>query len=129
MREQSGLARSTVPAWDLPTRLFKWTLVLLVLLGWVSHRYGDVTLTWHTWNGYAVLILLVFRLLWGVFGSSTARFSTWVPRPRAVVCGRVGGGVGSPPPRLPPGGPPAGSRTALRARSLGPQPPPAVSRA
>jgi cytochrome b len=75
----------TVAAWDLPTRLFKWTLVLLVLLGWVSHRYGDVTLTWHTWNGYAVLILLVFRLLWGVFGSSTARFSTWVPRPRAVL--------------------------------------------
>jgi cytochrome b len=75
----------TVAAWDLPTRLFKWTLVLLVLLGWVSHRYGDVTLTWHTWNGYAVLILLVFRLLWGVFGSSTARFGSWVPRPRAAL--------------------------------------------
>ena len=71
----------TVAAWDVPTRLFKWSLVLLVLLAWVSHHYGDVTLTWHKWNGYAILVLLVFRLLWGIFGSSTARFAAWVPWP------------------------------------------------
>jgi hypothetical protein len=51
----------TVAAGDLPTRLFKWALVLLVLLAWGSNRYGDVTLTWHKWNGYAILVLLVFR--------------------------------------------------------------------
>lgn len=75
----------TVAAWDLPTRLFKWTLVLLVALGWVSQRYGDVTLTWHRLNGYAVLVLLVFRLLWGLVGSSTARFSTWLPWPGTAL--------------------------------------------
>jgi cytochrome b len=39
----------------------------------------------HIWNGYAVLILLVFRLLWGFLGSSTARFSAWVSSPWRAV--------------------------------------------
>ena len=76
-----ALRPGSVAAWDLPTRLFKWSLVALVGLGWVSQRFGDVTLVWHKWNGYAVLILLVFRLLWGLVGSSTARFSKWLPWP------------------------------------------------
>jgi cytochrome b len=70
-----------VPAWDLPTRLFKWSLVLLVLNAWFTNQRGDAGITWHIWNGYAILILLVFRLLWGVFGSSTARFANWVTWP------------------------------------------------
>ena len=70
-----------VRAWDLPTRLFKWTLVTLVLMAPISQWFGDVTLVWHKWNGYAILILLVFRLLWGVVGSSTARFRSWVKMP------------------------------------------------
>jgi cytochrome b len=81
---QGGRARS-VAAWDLPTRLFKWSLVALVAGGWLTHRFGDVTLAWHRWNGYAVLVLLVFRLLWGLVGSSTARFSRWLPWPGAAI--------------------------------------------
>jgi cytochrome b len=70
-----------VKAWDWPTRLFKWSLVALVALAWISQAYRDMSLTWHRWNGYAILILLVFRLLWGFVGSSTARFSAWVSWP------------------------------------------------
>ena len=78
----------TVRAWDAPTRLFKWSFVALVILAWFSHRYGDVTLTWHKLNGYAILILIVFRVLWGFLGSSTARFGAWVSSPwRAVSYG------------------------------------------
>lgn len=79
-----------VRAWDAPTRLFKWSLVALVTLSWVSHRYGDVTLTWHKLNGYAILILIVFRVLWGFVGSSTARFSAWVSSPWRAVSYGVG---------------------------------------
>ena len=75
----------TVAAWDLPTRLFKWTLVVLVAAGWFTQRYGDVTLVWHRVNGYAILILVVFRLFWGLVGSSTARFSTWLPWPGRAI--------------------------------------------
>lgn len=70
-----------VRAWDLPTRLFKWGLVGLVVASWATHEYGDATLAWHKRTGYAILVLLVFRLLWGVVGSSTARFGAWVSWP------------------------------------------------
>ena len=80
--------RRVVRAWDGPTRLFKWSLVALVTASWATQRFGDPTLTWHKLSGYAILVLLVFRLLWGVVGSSTARFSAWVSSPwRAAAYG------------------------------------------
>lgn len=80
-----GSAGPAVRAWDLPTRLFKWGLVLLVANGWLTHLGGDAWLVAHMWNGITVLVLLVFRLLWGVAGSSTARFSHWIPSPAATL--------------------------------------------
>jgi cytochrome b len=80
------LARAgMVRAWDLPTRLFHWTLVTLLISAWVSFRFaeavGDYTLRWHRWNGYAILVLIVFRLIWGLVGSSTSRFASFVSWP------------------------------------------------
>lgn len=69
--------------WDLPLRLFHWFLVLLVGLSWWSAETHRDEL--HLWLGYAVLFLLLFRLLWGLFGSSTARFSSFVRGPVAVA--------------------------------------------
>lgn len=69
--------------WDLPTRLFHWSLVILVALAWWSAEQGldDV----HLWVGYAVLFLLLFRIGWGFIGSSTARFSAFVRGPAAIA--------------------------------------------
>lgn len=69
--------------WDLPIRLFHWLLTALVPFSWwsVKNHHTD----WHIWSGVAILTLLIFRLLWGVFGSSTARFSSFVRGPRAVL--------------------------------------------
>jgi cytochrome b len=82
-------AQSQVRVWDWPTRAFHWLLVLLILNAWFSHRYagwlGDPTLILHRWNGYAILVLLVFRLIWGFVGSSTARFRSFVPSPRGLL--------------------------------------------
>jgi len=39
---------------------------------------------WHIWSGCAILTLLIFRLLWGLVGSSTARFANFVRGPRAI---------------------------------------------
>lgn len=76
-------------AWDLPTRLFHWTLVLLVVSAWASFEFaedlGDVTLVWHRINGLTILTLLVWRVLWGLWGSSTARFASFVRPPSAVL--------------------------------------------
>lgn len=65
----------TVLAWDLPTRLAKWALAVLVGLAFASRYWGDEALVWHMRNGLAILTLVVFRLLWGLVGGSTARLS------------------------------------------------------
>ncbi len=81
--------RQRVEAWDLPTRLFHWLLVLLVIDAWCSWKFsaevGDPMMRWHMWNGYALLTLLLFRLLWGIWGSSTARFSNFVSGPARLI--------------------------------------------
>lgn len=69
--------------WDLPTRLFHWVLVGLIGFSWWTGEQGHEDL--HMYSGFAVLTFLIFRLLWGVFGSSTARFSSFVRGPRAVT--------------------------------------------
>jgi cytochrome b len=70
-----------VRAWDLPTRLAKWLLALLVVLAWASNKFGSAVPFWHVWNGYAILVVIAFRILWGFFGGTTARFSTFVSSP------------------------------------------------
>lgn len=78
-----------VRVWDLPTRLFHWTFVTLIISAWASTEFAskinDPTLKWHRWNGYAILVLIVFRLIWGVFGSSTARFTNFMRWPWTAV--------------------------------------------
>lgn len=65
--------------WDAPTRLFHWAIVLLVLLAFVSVQAEWMQL--HLAAGYAVLALLLFRLVWGFAGSDTARFRQFVVSP------------------------------------------------
>lgn len=72
-------------AWDLPTRLAKWGLAALVGLAFASRYWGDAALVWHQWNGLAILVVLVFRLLWGLVGGSTARFAGFLAGPAAVL--------------------------------------------
>jgi len=74
-----------VRVWDLPTRLFHWSLVVLVACSVVTAKVGGLWLDWHMRSGYAILALLVFRLLWGVAGSRHARLSHFVRGPRIVL--------------------------------------------
>jgi cytochrome b len=69
--------------WDWPTRIFHWLLVLLIAFAWYTAEV-DRNMDWHLRAGMAVLLLLVFRILWGLIGTSTARFSQFVRGPRAV---------------------------------------------
>ena len=72
-------------AWDLPTRIFKWGLVVLVADAWISNRYGGSVPNWHRWNGYAILVLLAFRVLWGFVGGSTSRFAAFAASPMRAL--------------------------------------------
>lgn len=82
--DASGTVDTTL-AWDLPTRLFKWSLVGLVALAWISSGFEDPEMTVHKAAGIGILTLLVFRLLWGFVGGSTSRFAAFVRGPRAVA--------------------------------------------
>ena len=82
--------RSSVRVWDVPTRLFHWLLVALFAFSWWSAENREMD--WHVLSGLTLLGLLVFRLLWGVIGGSTARFRSFV-RPLPVVLGHVRGRV------------------------------------
>ena len=80
---RDGTATRRIAVWDLPTRLFHWTLAGLIAFSWWSAEEDH--LDWHMWSGFVILTLLLFRLLWGIFGSSTARFANFVRGPRAVI--------------------------------------------
>jgi cytochrome b len=72
-----------VLVWDLPTRLFHWLIVVLVAAAYVTERLN--WMDWHARAGEAVLALVLFRLLWGCFGSETARFRSFLASPAAAV--------------------------------------------
>lgn len=73
-----------IHVWDLPTRLFHWTLVALMIAQWLTAEASSA-MDWHVWGGYAVLALVLFRLIWGFAGSDTARFSNFVRGPGAAL--------------------------------------------
>jgi cytochrome b len=77
-------AQRSARVWDLPLRLFHWTLATLVVFSIVSIKLGGFWKDWHMRSGYAILTLLVFRILWGFAGSRTARFSSFLHGPRVV---------------------------------------------
>ena len=88
--ERSGAAPAdagrSVRAWDLPTRLFHWSLVALIVSAYFTRTYSnDPTLYWHRINGYSILTLLLFRITWGLMGSSTSLFAKFFPRPLATL--------------------------------------------
>ena len=73
-----------IRVWDLPTRIFHWTLVVLVVFSFTTGKIGGGWMDWHLKSGYAILTLLVFRLGWGILGSRTARFASFVRGPRVA---------------------------------------------
>ena len=76
---------SKVRIWDLPTRIFHWSLVFLVIGMVVSGLRGGGAMEWHMRMGYAVLSLLMFRIVWGLVGGRWSRFASFIYAPSAVL--------------------------------------------
>lgn len=74
----------TIKVWDLLIRIFHWSLVGFFTLAYLTEG-EDEWMTIHSYAGYSILILLVFRLLWGVMGTHNARFSNFITRPKEVL--------------------------------------------
>ena len=74
-----------IRVWDLPIRVFHWLLVLCIVGSLVSANLGNNAVEWHAYFGYSVLILLIFRILWGFVGSTHARFTSFFPNREKIL--------------------------------------------
>jgi cytochrome b len=79
----SDSAPVRVRIWDLPTRLFHWSIVLLIPFQWWTAKNDRMDL--HMLAGQVLVGLIMFRILWGLFGSRTARFAHFLKGPRTVA--------------------------------------------
>ena len=75
---------NTIRVWDLPTRLFHWSLALLILALVITGNIGGNAMAWHFRCGYAVLSLLMFRLVWGLVGGHWSRWRQLACTPTAL---------------------------------------------
>ncbi len=76
-----------VRVWDLPTRLFHWALTACVLGAVLTAKFD--AMEWHMRLGQAILVLLAFRLLWGVVGGRWSRFSHFFKAPGHDIKGSL----------------------------------------
>jgi cytochrome b len=84
----------SVRVWDLPTRVFHWALVTCVVCLFVTSQIGGDAMDWHFRFGYAVLSLLMFRIIWGLVGGRWSRFASFIYSPSTVL--RYAKGQGLP---------------------------------
>lgn len=77
--------RKHIRVWDLPTRLFHWSMVVVVAGAILTGLNGGNMMVHHQRLGVILVGLIAFRLAWGFLGSHTARFSSFVRGPGAIA--------------------------------------------
>lgn len=81
----SNQAETITRVWDVPVRIFHWLLVLLIVSQIVCVSIGGNAMEYHVLGGYAILTLISFRIVWGLFGTPHARFVNFIRGPLAVL--------------------------------------------
>ncbi|MEN9588213.1 MAG: hypothetical protein RIT15_1788 [Pseudomonadota bacterium] len=71
--------------WDLPTRIFHWLLAFCVISSIISGEVGGNALIWHFRLGYCVIVLLIFRVVWGFVGGHWSRFKQFFYSPLTIL--------------------------------------------
>jgi cytochrome b len=79
-------ARSKVPVWDLFVRLFHWLLVATIATAAVTGFFADASwIDVHVWTGVLAAGLVILRIIWGVLGTTHARFTDFVAGPKKTL--------------------------------------------
>lgn len=73
-----------VKVWDLPLRLFHWTLVVSIAVAFLSSEEESALNEWHVLSGWVAAVLIVFRVAWGFIGGEHSRFSDFI-RPSHIA--------------------------------------------
>jgi cytochrome b len=76
--------RVAIKVWDLPVRVFHWLIVVLLVFQVVTGKIGGDLMPYHAACGYAILATVIFRILWGITGSTHARWASFVTGPMAT---------------------------------------------
>ncbi|TCI05161.1 cytochrome B [Corallincola luteus] len=82
MAENLDVKQASIRVWDLPVRLFHWCQAGLFVAMWATAEFGEMD--WHLWLAYCLITLWTSRIVWGVIGSDTARFSQFFRSPIAA---------------------------------------------
>lgn len=77
--------------WDPWLRLTHLGLIVGVVGAYGTAEWGWLDMDAHFWFGYAVLTLVLFRVLWGLFGTTHARFGSFLRGPAALLRELKGG--------------------------------------
>jgi cytochrome b len=72
---------TSIRIWDLPIRIFHWTLVASIGFAWFTAESSESWMEWHERTGIFILSLVIWRIIWGFVGSDTARFSQFLKSP------------------------------------------------
>ena len=83
--EGRGEGTRAVKVWDVAVRVFHWLLVLLIAAAWSTGQAKGNWMVWHMYAGFSILTLVLFRIAWGVVGSTHARFSSFIYGPSKVI--------------------------------------------
>jgi cytochrome b len=75
----------SAPVWDVFVRAFHWSLVLLFAFSAITGKVGGSWIQWHMYSGYAILALVLFRIVWGFVGGEFARFASFVSGPATAI--------------------------------------------
>lgn len=84
MAHETVSSKSQIAVWDLPVRLFHWSLVAAIAVAFLSSEEDSVFAAWHMTAGWVAAVLIAFRLSWGFIGGRNARFASFV-RPGALL--------------------------------------------
>ncbi len=79
------MSKSMIRVWDLPTRAFHWLLAACVIGLVTTAQIGGAAMEWHFRLGYTVLVLLLFRLVWGIVGGHWSRFASFAYSPSSLL--------------------------------------------
>jgi cytochrome b len=76
--------------WDVPVRICHWCFVLIIIFQYLSGEILDDnllpnTMQLHFYAGYICVALVIFRILWGIFGTYYAKFSQFVVSPLTTI--------------------------------------------
>ncbi|UNM96090.1 cytochrome b/b6 domain-containing protein [Ignatzschineria rhizosphaerae] len=86
-----------IKVWDFPTRAFHWILVIaMAICVYTSYNLSErfnipfstsdmSALQLHQYAGTLILSLLIFRIIWGIVGATTARFTNFIKGPSQII--------------------------------------------